>query len=454
MDINCLVEGEDPYDNIFVIRINKNEHVNDLKKAIKMKLMELVGDYKELKLWKVDVTLDRPNEKLEVLENKECAVIKEHLEGMRLDAFKKINEYFPDVPKEYRYRLSIIIERPPVIKSISSQVIIEFSIKISHGMHRKSLPWIVDLSSVSLNDIKHEILDNLPFPQDTTTDILTLRFSRENDKSSAEWEFKNDNNNFQEYIEYCVMTSSLSLKVQVYTLQKAFSEWKLGTVCDLFKLPPYFEEFSKFNCGVDGLENSKAEELLKHLYNDLRLRKKVIRGSSRATKSQFIVPFLVIAALLFDGMVKLYPEYNIQGKYGQGPLDFCLYLKGIIVGVVVVKNENFNQGVAQIVMQLHSSLEKNRKRKRNEMEEIEDLFVDKAYGIVTDSFVWYFIECTVNEDDKLKVSIHSRFGSIIDWSKELESLESGARRILGHIVWLLKEAEKLIEFRVISIDYQ
>ena len=71
--------------------------------------------------------------------------------------------------------------------------------------------------------------------------------------------------------------------------------------------------------------------------------------------------------------------------------------------------------------------------------------INKAYGIVTDSCKWYFIECIVDEEDKPKFSIHSKQGTIIDWSEEIESLEKGACRVLGHIVWLLKEAEKFIE---------
>ncbi|CAG8727227.1 16943_t:CDS:2, partial [Racocetra fulgida] len=290
-------EGEDPLDDIFLVKINKNEHVDGLKHAVKARKQQKFAevDPKELRLWKVDITLDKPNEKLEVLENQECAVIKERLKGMKLVPFKKIIEYFSEVPKENH--LSIIIERPPVIKSISS----------------------LEVYQASLNDIKHKILDTLPLPQDTTADILALRFSRENDKSSEELEFKNDKN-FQEYLKYCIMTSSLSLKVQVYTLQKAFSEWKLGTVCDLFELPSNFH-------GIDSFEDSKAEELLKHFYKDLKLRKKAIH------------------------------EHDVQGKYGRGPLDFCLYLKGIIIGVVEVKKEDFDQGVAQTAMQLHCSLE-------------------------------------------------------------------------------------------------
>ncbi|CAG8633512.1 10870_t:CDS:2 [Racocetra fulgida] len=230
ISVNCLVKGEDPLGDVFLVKINKNEHI-----------AQIYVDSTELRLWKVDITLNKPNEKLKVLENKEYAMIKERLKGMKLVAFKKIIEYFSEVPKENH--------------------LIPFSIKISHGKLRKSLPWIADPSRVSLNDIKHKILNILPFPQDMTADILTLHFSRENDKSSEELEFKNDKN-FQEYLKYCIMTSSLSLKVQ------------LGTVCDLFELPSNFQEFSKFSCGVNSLEDSKAEELPKHLYKDLKLSQK------------------------------------------------------------------------------------------------------------------------------------------------------------------------------------
>ena len=34
---------------------------------------------------------------------------------------------------------------------------------------------------------------------------------------------------------------------------------------------------------------------------------------------------------------------------------------------------------------------------------------------------------------------------MIDWSDETENVEKGIAKILGNIVWLLKEAEKLIE---------
>ncbi|RIB06897.1 hypothetical protein C2G38_2215952 [Gigaspora rosea] len=371
ISVTCLIEGEHPFEDVV------SDLINAIKVANPWTFVNV--DDKELKLWKVDITFVGPNEKLKILENKECAVIKERLEGMRLFPFNKINEYFFEVSE--KNHLSIIIERPPVIKSTSS---LEVSPIVS-----------LDCGHIQSN-IKLKVLNNLLLPQDTKADNLKLRFSRENDKNSEELEFTDDQS-FQEYLQFCVINSSFSLKVQVYTLQKAFSEWKLGTVCDLFELPSDFQEFSKFSCGIDSLEDSKAVKLLKHLYEDLKLCQKAIHGKLEATNSKFVEPFLVIATSIFDGKIKLYPEHNIQGTYGQGPLDFCLYLKGIIVGVVKVKKDNFDQDVAQTAMQLHCSLEE---------------------------------------------------GSLIDWSGRLVAMEDGVHIILGQIVWLLKEAEKLIEVKL------
>ena len=80
----------------------------------------------------------------------------------------------------------------------------------------------------------------------------------------------------------------------------------------------------------------------------MRLRYKVIHGEAEATRSEFVSPFLVTSPSLFDGLVKLYPQLYVEGKYGRGPLDFCLKLLGVIIGVVEVKKEDFDQGMAQV----------------------------------------------------------------------------------------------------------
>ncbi|CAG8605305.1 5945_t:CDS:2, partial [Acaulospora morrowiae] len=312
-----------------------------------------------------------------------------------------------------------------------------FTIKASYGKQRKTFSWPVDISTVTLDTMKLSILEVLPFPQDTKPEDLTLRFAKADEKNCEELGL-GDDATFQQYLKSCAVQASFTLKVQIDTVQKPFSDWKLSKVCELLGLASGIDEFPTFDCGIDKLDSEKAKDLMAHLCKDLRLRYKAIHGETEATRSEYVSPFLVTATSLFDGLVKLYPQLYVAGKYGRGPLDFCLRLLGVIIGVVEVKKEDFDQGMAQNVIQLHSSLETNRKRKHDE---IEDEFADKAYGIVTDGRVWYFVEF-IMDGDKPKISVHSETPAVLDWTEESESLDKGAGRILGRIVWLLKEAEQ------------
>ena len=87
---------------------------------------------------------------------------------------------------------------------------------------------------------------------------------------------------------------------------------------------------------------------------------------------------------------------------------------------------------------MHSSLETNQKCKHDE---IQSDFADKAYGVVTDGQAWYFVEFIL-DNNKTKISIHSETPAILDWTEESETLDKGVGRILGRIVWMLKEAEQ------------
>ncbi|RIB04815.1 hypothetical protein C2G38_2048115 [Gigaspora rosea] len=94
-----------------------------------------------------------------------------------------------------------------------------------------------------------------------------------------------------------------------------------------------------------------------------------------------------VASSVCSEKVQIYPEEYIEGKYGYGPVDFCMVLKkSIIISVLEVEKEDFIQGTAQIIVQLHSSFESYRKRKY----ENDDFVIDKTFGIVTDSRFWYF----------------------------------------------------------------
>lgn len=110
--LSCLLQCENPNKkNIFNIEIEKNKSIKELKKEVKKKkhnnFVNLTAD--ELQLWKVDIPLEKPNDKLNILNTQLYASIKEELEGEELDETKKIAEYFSD--ELGGERINIVIQR-------------------------------------------------------------------------------------------------------------------------------------------------------------------------------------------------------------------------------------------------------------------------------------------------------------------------------------------------------
>ncbi|CAG8473710.1 718_t:CDS:2 [Racocetra fulgida] len=243
---------------------------------------------------------------------------------------------------------------------------------------------------------------------------LILCSSNDNAKNNEEQSVINDNS-YEQYLKSFVATNSLSLKINVYTIRKPYSEWTLNAVSEIFELPTHYKDISKFTCGTDKLEDEKSQRLLLHLIEDLKIHRSTIRGDSEAYNSKFVLLFLAMASSVCNEKVKIYPKEYIQGKYGCGPVDFCMILENIIISVLEVKKDDFIQD--------------------------DDIVIDKAYGIVTDSKLWYFFECYMN-GDKPEYKIHSEEGTSINWGS---NFEEGVTEVLGQIVWLFKDAEKLIE---------
>ena len=57
----------------------------------------------------------------------------------------------------------------------------------------------------------------------------------------------------------------------------------------------------------------------------------------------------------YDGKVKVYPQYEISGSHGKGPVDWAIKIGDTIIVVIEVKKENLNQRVRQNVIQLQAS---------------------------------------------------------------------------------------------------
>ena len=108
------------------------------------------------------------------------------------------------------------------------------------------------------------------------------------------------------------------------------------------------------------------------------------------------------------------------------------------MGVTEVKKDNFVKGVAQCAVQLESSL-LNRKRKVDELE--ESLTVGKVFGIVTDAEKFYFMECSLDEQERPAFKLSK---PVIVAYDDVD-MEDKVKRVLFHIVRLLEEVQKADE---------
>jgi hypothetical protein len=127
-----------------------------------------------------------------------------------------------------------------------------------------------------------------------------------------------------------------------------------------------------------------------------------------------------------------FAQKKSSGQNRHGPVDFAtdLLQTAKTVGVTEVKDEDFLKGIAQNADQLESALS-NRKRRANEMEEE----AGKTFGIATDAEKWYFLECSL---DRLRFKLSKPV--IVVYGNE--DMERNVERVLGHIAWLLEEAQK------------
>src|SRR5436309_13822499 len=67
--------------------------------------------------------------------------------------------------------------------------------------------------------------------------------------------------------------------------------------------------------------------------------------------------------------------------------------------------------------------------------------MDKVWGIVTDAEKWYFMECTLENERKPVFKLSKP----LFVAYEDEGMKDMAEKVLGHILWLLEEAQKPVK---------
>ena len=237
--------------------------------------------------------------------------------------------------------------------------------------------------------------------------------------------------------------TNLKFTVFIETPSKPFSEWTFPKVCELYGLSddpnPSIDVYPIFPCGSADLNNEKSQAVVKHLLAELKLRQKTtpLDMTYEATKSIYSYCYLASGVSFYEKKFKIIPEKLIAGHNGQGNLDYAIECRSTnrVIGLVEVKRDDFKQGFAQATVQMESSLT-CRKRKVNEID--DSCGLDKVWGIVTDAEKWYFMECTQDSEGKPSFKLSE---PVIVVYKD-ENLQTKVEKVLGHIVWLLDEAQK------------
>jgi hypothetical protein len=309
----------------------------------------------------------------------------------------------------------------------------------------KSFKWTVNIVHATLEGLKNSIRAMYQTPALENDGAV---FNIVND--SGKYSPRNDQD-LREMLRIFVSRNNLKFTVFIETPSKAFSDWTFPKVCELYGLSddpnPDIDVFPVFSCGSAELDSEKSKAVVKHLMAELNLRKKTtpIAIAYEATKSIYSYCYLAGGVSLYDNNFKIVPEKLVKGHNGQGKLDLAVECRstGRIAGLIEVKDYDFKQGLSQASVQMESCLT-CRKRKANEISDEYDM--DKVWGIVTDGEKWFFMECTLGEDERpsFKLSIP------VVVAYDDENMENMVRKVFSHIVWLMGEVRSPEDLRSVK----
>ena len=157
--LSCLVVGENPYENAFAVEIDTTKLVSFFKDAIKEKKQNDFAnvDADKLKLWKVDISLEEENKKLNLVNTKINVNIKKDLGDEKLPPLLKISKHFPSQPADEH--IHIIIQRPVETKEVHCTA--------TYGRKSKKFQWTVTRGQITLSALKSRLRTCFTFPDGT-----------------------------------------------------------------------------------------------------------------------------------------------------------------------------------------------------------------------------------------------------------------------------------------------
>ncbi|GBB90811.1 hypothetical protein RclHR1_01790018 [Rhizophagus clarus] len=437
----------------FPINIGKDQLIGNLKEAIKAKKHKTFHNVEtdKLKLWEVKIPDDRDDQlsnislqdedellatrdvgdywaKKPPKRNIHVIVKPPESTGTSQEQEQELIDRVTELQKLLKslYGMFVYIERKlhdSVVKSILIYPYnVEFDV-IVKPKRTNGFKWIVNIEQATLESLK-ETINTRYQNSDLENGEAVLNFFCDGGNYSPR-----SNLEFRNMLWLLISKNSLKFSVNIETTL-SFSLWTFSKVCKLYGIgidDPSLSDFPLFICKCVEFNDEKSQVIIKHHMNDLRFRIKVMPISrNEASRSQYVCTYLVDVANLSEEKFEIHPEKNVTGPNGHGPVDFGVVSLRTrrLAGITEVKDKDFLQGVAQNAVQCESSLSCNNQ---------------KVFGNITDAEKWYFLECSLDSDQKPKFKLSKPV--VVIYGEE--DMEDRAKKVLGHIAWLLEEAQRL-----------
>ena len=120
-------------------------------------------------------------------------------------------------------------------------------------------------------------------------------------------------------------------------VQQPFSSYTFLKMKILFGLKA--DSYDQLPCIEIG-SSATPEEIRNSVIEDfLRMHKASppITSANEATRCEFISAIIYGVASIFDGTVKVYPQYEVSGSHGKGPIDWVIKMGDVIISVTEAK---------------------------------------------------------------------------------------------------------------------
>ena len=159
-------------------------------------------------------------------------------------------------------------------------------------------------------------------------------------------------------------------------------------------------------------------------------------------------------ASIYEGEIKVYPQYEISGSHGKGPVDWAIKIGNIIITITEAKKEDINQGIAQNAIQLQTSIQHNPKKRSYDTAGLHE---DVIYGIVSTAVDWVIIKLVSsnsennNSEGKVEVLLSSLSPSPLPINKAIlthDDLVEPIKDLFGQIKWVFDsqiESQELLK---------